>query len=82
MEHRDLAMTVGTYGRGASIYNLVSQCLRFGLTTDAARKEIDDVVRTVLGWRIFFRARGVPAKDIEYIAPAFLPESFFFAKPP
>jgi len=33
LARRDLAMTVGTYGRSASIYNLLSQCERFGLTT-------------------------------------------------
>ena len=52
------------------------------MRTGATRGEIDDVVRTVLGWRIFFRACGVSEKDIEYVAPAFLPESFFFENPP
>jgi len=82
LERRDLAMTVGTYGRTASIYNLLSQCERFGLTTEAARKEIENVVATVRTWREHFVARGVSAKDVEYIAPAFLPECFFFEKPP
>ena len=81
LERRDLAMTVGTYGRTASIYNLVSQCERFGLTIEAARKEIENVVATVRTWRDHFRACGVSAKDVEYIAPAFLPESFFLEKP-
>ncbi len=82
LERRDLAMTIGTYGRTASIYNLLSQCERFGLTTEAARREIENVVATVRTWREHFRACGVSAKDIEYIAPAFLPECFFFEKPP
>ncbi len=81
LERRDLAMTIGTYGRTASLYNLLSQCKRFGLTTDAARKEIEKIVATVQTWRDHFRACGVSAKDIEYIAPAFLPECFFFEKP-
>ena len=69
-------------GRTASIYNLLSQCERFGLTTEAARKVIDNIVATVRTWRDHFLACGVSEKDVEYIAPAFLPECFFFEKPP
>jgi serine/threonine-protein kinase HipA len=81
LERRDLAMTIGTYGRTASVYNLLSQCERFGLTTDAARKEIENIIAIVKTWRDHFHACAVSAKDIEYIAPAFLPECFFFEKP-
>jgi len=81
LERRDLAMTVGTFGRTASIYNLLSQCGRFGLTAEAARKEIENVVATVRTWREHFRACGVSAKDVDYMAQAFLPECFFFEKP-
>jgi serine/threonine-protein kinase HipA len=81
LERRDLAMTVGTYGRTASVYNLLSQSERFGLSSEAAKKEIDAIVATVRTWRDHFQAAGVPAKDIEYISPAFLPECFFFQKP-
>jgi len=81
LERRDLAMTIGTYGRTASMYNLLSQCDRFGLTTEAARKEIDNVVAIVRGWRDHFLACGVSAKDVEHMAQAFLPECFFFDKP-
>lgn len=81
LERRDVAMTVGNYGRAASIYNLLSQCERFGLTTEAARKEIDNVVATLRGWRDHFLACGVSEKDVAYMALAFLPECFFFEKP-
>ncbi len=81
LERRDLAMTVGAYGRTASIYNLLSQCDRFGLTAEAARKEIDNVVATVRTWRDHFRACGVSEKDVDYMAQAFLPECLFFEKP-
>jgi serine/threonine-protein kinase HipA len=81
LERRDLAMTIGTYGRTASIYNLLSQCERFGLTAEGAKKEIDAVVATVRTWRDHFHASGVSPKDIEYIAQAFLPKCFFFEKP-
>jgi serine/threonine-protein kinase HipA len=82
LERRDLALTVGAYGRTASVYNLLSQCTRFGLTTEAARKEIDSIVNVVRGWRENFFASGVSAQDIEYIGPAFLPDCFFFEAPP
>lgn len=81
LERRDLAMTIGTFGRTASVYNLLSQCERFGLPIEAARREIDAIVATVRAWRDHFQASGVSAKDIEYIAPAFVPECFFFDKP-
>ena len=81
LERRDLAMTIGNYGRTASIYNLLSQPKRFALTSESARQEIEKMVATLRIWRDHFRACGVSAKDIEYIAPAFLPECFFFEKP-
>jgi serine/threonine-protein kinase HipA len=59
LERRDLAVTIGAYGRTASIYNLVSQCHRFGLTVDAARKEIEQIVASVRTWRDHFRACSV-----------------------
>ena len=80
-ERRDLAMIVGTYGRTASVYNLLSQCERFGLTVEAARGQIEAIVATVRTWRNHFQASGVSAKDIEYVAHAFLPQCFFFEKP-
>ena len=81
LERRDLAMTVGTYGRTASIYNLLSQGERFGLTAEAARKEIESIVAIIRTWRDHFRACGVSEKDADYMAQAFLPECFFFEKP-
>ncbi len=81
LEQRDLAMTVGAYGRTASVYNLLSQCERFGLAAKEAKKIIEKTSGTLRDWRKHFRASGVSAKDIEYIAPAFLPECFFIEKP-
>jgi serine/threonine-protein kinase HipA len=82
LERRDLAMTIGTYGRTASVYNLLSQCERFGLSTEAAAKEIEKIAATLGDWRDHLRVSGVSAKDVEYIAPAFLPACFFFKEPP
>ena len=82
LERRDLALTVGTYGRTASIYNLLSQAGRFGLSAEAARAEIDQVVAVARQWRESFFASGVSAADVDYIAPAILPECFFFERRP
>lgn len=82
LERRDLALTVGDYGRTASIYNLLSQAGRFGLSAEEARGQIDRLVDVVRHWRDGFFACGVSAKDIEYIAPAILPECFFFDSQP
>ncbi len=82
LERRDLALTVGSYGRVASLYNLVTQCERFGLTEIEARKEITNIANVVRQWRELFAKCGVSSKDIEYIAPAMLPPSFLSEEPP
>lgn len=81
IDRRDLAMTVGKFGRTASIYNLVSECGRFGLDADSAKAEVAKIVDVVRGWRDSFRADGVSEKDIAYVQSAFLPECFFLEKP-
>ena len=81
IDKRDLALVVGRHGRTASLYNIASECGRFGLSPDAARKEIDAIVAVVRDWREHFHACGVSAQDIEYIAPAFLPPCFFQEQP-
>jgi len=82
LERRDLALTVGDYGRTASLYNLLSQAGRFGLSAEEARGQIDRLVDTVRHWRESFFACGVSAEDIDYIAPAILPDCFFFERRP
>jgi serine/threonine-protein kinase HipA len=80
-QRRDLAITVGRYGRTASIYNLLSQAGRFGLSVEDARKAIEGIVDVVRPWRESFFVCGVSAQDMDHIAPAILPECFFFEKP-
>ncbi|OZA28416.1 MAG: hypothetical protein B7X93_07375 [Hydrogenophilales bacterium 17-61-9] len=82
LERRDLALTVGNSGRTASVYNLLSQPGRFGLSVDSARKEIEQIVAVVRQWRESFAACGVSVQDVDYIAPAILPECFFFEARP
>ena len=73
---------MGNYGRTASLYNLLSQAGRFGLSAEGARKEIDQIVEVGRQWRDSFLACGVSVQDLDYIAPAILPECFFFENPP
>lgn len=82
LERRDLALTVGNYGRTASIYNLISQAGHFGLSAHEARAEIDRLVAVVRQWREIFFACGVSAQDVDYIAVAILPACFFFERRP
>jgi serine/threonine-protein kinase HipA len=82
LERRDLALTVGRYGRTASIYNLLSHAGRFGLSPAEASQEIDRLVAVVQQWREHFFACGVSPRDIDYIAPAILPDCFFFESRP
>jgi serine/threonine-protein kinase HipA len=81
MERRDLALTVGKFGRTASIYNIASECTRFGVTPEAATREIDAIAGVVRGWREHFHECGVSSRDVDYIAPAFLPPCFFNEQP-
>ena len=82
LERRDLALSVGSHGRTASIYNLLSQVGRFGLSAPAARVEIDNLVNVIRLWRESFSVCGVSARDIDHIAPAILPDCFFFEERP
>ena len=40
---RKHGVTAGTYGRTASVYNLLSQCERFGLTTESASADFHEL---------------------------------------
>jgi serine/threonine-protein kinase HipA len=82
LERRDLALTVGTHGRAASLYNLISQSARFGLEEERAREQIQQIASVIRSWRECFAACGVAANDIDYIAPAMLPPSFLSETPP
>lgn len=82
LERRDLAMTIGKFGRAASLYNLLSQSERFGLTPEQARSEIARIATVVGTWQERFTACGVSADDIGYLTAAFLPPSFLLEEPP
>ncbi len=80
LERRELALSVGDFGRTASIYNLLSQVGRFGLSIKDARDQINHIVKIVQQWREVFFNCGVSVRDMDYIAPAILPECFFLEK--
>lgn len=80
LERRDLALAVGDYGRTASRYNLLSQAARFGLSADKAIGIFNQVATEVAQWRDVFAQCGVSAADVAHVAPAFLPECFFFSE--
>jgi serine/threonine-protein kinase HipA len=80
-ERRDLALAVGQYGRAASLYNILSACGRFGLSTQDARATFDAVVAIVRTWREVFRELGVSNCDIETTESAFLYDGLFADTP-
>lgn len=81
-ERRDLALTVGKYGRAASLYNLLSQCQVFGFSREEAKAQVDNMLEVVLGWKEFFAAKGVETHSLEMLEGAILPASFKRMAPP
>lgn len=72
VERRDLALTVGDFGRYANVINLLSQCPRFLLTREEAAQIIDTMEAQVRA-RAYpvARAFGVTERDCATIARAF-----------
>jgi serine/threonine-protein kinase HipA len=70
---RDLAMICGDHGRCANAYNLLTQCPRFLLDPDDARKVIDTMKNTIKSeWHEIARKEGVSERDCETISTAFV----------
>jgi serine/threonine-protein kinase HipA len=80
-ERRNLALEAGSFGRVASLYNLLSDCGAFGLSTDEARALVERMLNVVQGWREFFARHGVEARSIDMLEQAILPDCFFRAQP-
>lgn len=69
---RDLALTIGDFGRHANVNNLLSQCARFLLTPEEAAQIIDEMEACVRAhWHAFARSAGVTERDCATIARAF-----------
>lgn len=77
VEHRDLALTIGDYGRYANAENLISQSPRFLLEREDAARVIDEMEACVRGrWYAVARREGVTEQDCEKISCAFVYEGF------
>lgn len=72
VERRDLALTIGDFGRYANAANLLSQCARFLLTREEATRIIDEMENHVRArWYAVARGVGVTERDCVTIARAF-----------
>lgn len=80
-ERRDLALEAGRFGRVASLYNLLSGCGAFGLSTQDAQVLIDNMLGIVKGWREFFVRHNVEARSIDMLEQAILPDCFYRTEP-
>lgn len=80
-ERRDLALEAGRFGRVASLYNLLSDCGAFGLSTQEAQALIDNMLSVVKGWREFFAGHNVEARSIDMLEQAILPDCFYRTEP-
>jgi serine/threonine-protein kinase HipA len=77
VERRDLALTIGDFGRYANATNLLSQCARFLLSVEeASRLMVDCEARVRARWYALARREGVSEADCARIARAFAYEGF------
>lgn len=61
------AIAVGRLGATASYRNVLSECGRFGLSTDEATAIITRVLEVTSGWQAHFSANGVKDADLRII---------------
>jgi len=80
-ERRDLALTIGQYGRAASLYNILSACDEFGLTREQAQAEIAAMRAVVSNWRPLYASHGVNQEAIGMLEGAILPPCFDLTEP-
>ena len=77
-ERRDLAMTVGRFGRYANRSNLLSSAGAFRLSDAEAMTIIDPMTEIVKStWHAAFRRQGVTEADCEKLSRAFAYPGFF-----
>lgn len=68
---RYLHLGIGPQGRLATLDNALAAHERFTLSRTTACALMAEVWRVVRQWRVYFEGFGVPAAEIEKIAPAF-----------
>jgi serine/threonine-protein kinase HipA len=77
LERRELALTVGDYGRYAHAENLLSQSARFLLEREEAGRIVDEMeARVRARWYAVGRREGVSEADCSTISRAFAYEGF------
>jgi serine/threonine-protein kinase HipA len=77
VERRDLALTIGDYGRYANADNLISQSARFLLERDEAVRVLNEMEACVRArWYTVARREGVTEHDCGQISRAFVYEGF------
>ena len=80
LERRDLALTIGDYGRYANAANLVSQAPRFLLDREEAARIVDEMEACVRArWYAIARREGVSERDCEQISRAFVYGGFRYS---
>jgi serine/threonine-protein kinase HipA len=80
LERRDLALTIGDYGRYANAANLISQAPRFLLEREEAAHIVDEMEACVRArWYATARREGVSEQDCEEISRAFVYEGFRYS---
>ncbi|RYH55687.1 MAG: HipA domain-containing protein, partial [Alcaligenaceae bacterium] len=76
-ERRDLAMTIGHFGRYANRSNLISQSDRFLIPQQQAASILDEMTETVANsWYATCKDVGVTERDCELIRSAFVYQGF------
>lgn len=77
LERRDLALTIGDYGRYANAMNLLSQAPRFLLQREEAAHIVDQMEACVRArWYAIARREGVSEQDCARISRSFAYEGF------
>lgn len=77
-ERRDLAMTIGAFGRFANRFNLISSAGAFRLQKEEAAALFDAMAETVRNrWHAVFRRERVSAKDCEAVSRSFAYDGLF-----
>lgn len=80
LEHRDLALVCGQYGRYANQHNLLSAASQFLISEHEAQSIIHEMAQRIKQrWYATARAAGVTVSDCDKIQSAFLYEGFFYA---
>jgi len=77
VDRRDLAMTIGDFGRYANEQNLLSQCARFHLNHDEAKNIITEMTGIIQSsWYDLARKKTVIVRDCKAISGAFVYPGF------